>query len=174
MGDFGLGFAWRDKLPEIRRRINCEAIHLILGNHDHLIEESESLFKKYRLDMAYSDQPLEELSYYQKFLNARKIVQLFRSIKYMNFGKIGGHSMCLSHYAMKIWPWSHHGSYHLYGHSHSNLPDDPNSLSMDVGVDTCLFGHTKYEPYSWEEIDHIMKNHKKDLIFHDHHKPSIN
>lgn len=44
-------------------------------------------------------------------------------------------SIVLDHYAMKVWNKSHHGAWHLYGHSHGSLPDDPNSLSFDVGVD---------------------------------------
>jgi calcineurin-like phosphoesterase family protein len=39
----------------------------------------------------------------------------------------------LSHYAHRRWPHSHHGSYHLYGHSHGELPSY--GRSMDVGVD---------------------------------------
>ncbi len=41
----------------------------------------------------------------------------------------------LCHYAMRIWNASHHGSWHLYGHSHSTLTEDVRSLSFDVGVD---------------------------------------
>ena len=39
----------------------------------------------------------------------------------------------LSHYAMRVWDRSHYGSWHLYGHSHCNLPPLPGSL--DVGID---------------------------------------
>jgi calcineurin-like phosphoesterase family protein len=39
----------------------------------------------------------------------------------------------LSHYAMRTWPKSHYGTWHLYGHSHGNLP--PLGKSFDVGVD---------------------------------------
>jgi hypothetical protein len=37
---------------------------------------------------------------------------------------------------MRVWNRSHHGSWHLYGHSHGRLPEPPTLLSMDVGVDT--------------------------------------
>lgn len=162
LGDLGLGFAWKDKLKEIRQRIKCENISLILGNHDHVIENSLRIYK--RLHEEAIDGCLNT-----KQMEAKDIVQLFKSIDYLKFGKIGGHPMCLCHYAMKIWPWSHQGSYHLYGHSHGNLAEDGLSLSMDVGMDTCLYGHEKYTPYSFEEIDHIMKNYKK-FIPIDHHK----
>lgn len=41
----------------------------------------------------------------------------------------------LLHYALRVWNRSHHGSWHLYGHSHGSLVDDPHARSMDVGVD---------------------------------------
>jgi hypothetical protein len=40
----------------------------------------------------------------------------------------------------------------VYGHSHGKLPDDPLSLSMDVGVDTHDF-----RPWHVDEIRAVMK-----------------
>lgn len=39
----------------------------------------------------------------------------------------------MNHYACRVWPAGHHGSYHLFGHSHGNLP--PLGRSRDVGID---------------------------------------
>jgi calcineurin-like phosphoesterase family protein len=58
---------------------------------------------------------------------------------------IDGHQIWLSHYAHRVWPGSHRGSYHLYGHSHGKLP--PSGRSMDVGVDCGNF-----TPWSWEHL----------------------
>jgi calcineurin-like phosphoesterase family protein len=58
----------------------------------------------------------------------------------------------LCHYAMKVWPHHSRGTWQLYGHSHGNLPDDPLSLSMDVGVDSHDF-----RPWPFDEIQTIMK-----------------
>lgn len=58
----------------------------------------------------------------------------------------------LCHYAMKVWPQHSRGTWQLYGHSHGNLPDDPLSLSMDVGVDSHDF-----RPWHFDEIQAIMK-----------------
>lgn len=69
-----------------------------------------------------------------------------------------------SHYSHKVWNRSHHGAYHLYGHSHNSLPDDPKALSMDVGVDC----HPNYEPFSFEEIVKHMS--KKTFEPVDHHR----
>jgi calcineurin-like phosphoesterase family protein len=43
----------------------------------------------------------------------------------------------LCHYALRVWDQSHHGAWHLYGHSHGNLPSQ--GLSFDVGVDCNAF-----------------------------------
>ncbi|MFA5379797.1 MAG: phosphoesterase [Dehalococcoidia bacterium] len=45
----------------------------------------------------------------------------------------GTPDIILSHYAMRVWPKSHYGTWHLYGHSHGNLPSL--GLSFDVGID---------------------------------------
>lgn len=65
----------------------------------------------------------------------------------------GGHTLILFHYAMRVWNKSHYGSWALYGHSHGQLPDDPQARSMDVGVDC----HDFY-PLSIADIaDHMAR-----------------
>jgi len=73
-------------------------------------------------------------------------------------------TMC--HYCMKVWNKSHAGSWHLWGHSHGSLPDDPNSLSIDVGVDC-----HHYYPISFHQIQKIMKNKTFKQI--DHHGKNV-
>lgn len=75
---------------------------------------------------------------------------------------IEGTNVVLCHYAMRVWNRSHHGAFHLYGHSHGTLPDDPNSLSFDVGVDC-----NNYFPFSWEQVKARMA--KKTFKPIDHH-----
>jgi calcineurin-like phosphoesterase family protein len=53
------------------------------------------------------------------------------------------------HYAMRVWPRSHHGSWNLYGHSHGRIT--PIGLQMDIGVDT-----NNFYPYSLEQIIEVM------------------
>jgi RHS repeat-associated protein len=62
----------------------------------------------------------------------------------------------------------HHvrGAWHLYGHSHGNLPDDPLALSMDVGVDSHDF-----RPWHFDEIQAVMKG-KADARQHGHRDQS--
>lgn len=68
----------------------------------------------------------------------------------------------LCHYAMRVWNKSHHGAIHLYGHSHGSLPEDPHSLSCDVGVDSW-----DYKPVSMDDI--LVKMYKKKYLPVDHH-----
>jgi len=63
----------------------------------------------------------------------------------------------LSHYAHRVWPNGHHGSIHLYGHSHNGLPDV--GKSCDVGVDAW-----DYKPV---HLDVILKTmEKREVIKH--------
>ena len=57
---------------------------------------------------------------------------------------------------MRVWNKSGHGRWQLFGHSHGNLPDDPKSLSIDVGVDC-----HGYHPISFEKVRSLMA--KKDV-----------
>lgn len=68
----------------------------------------------------------------------------FKDLAEVNFDK---RQIVLCHYPMRAWRESHYGSWHLHGHTHGRLPEDPLTLSMDVGVDT-----HDYRPWHWDEI----------------------
>lgn len=70
----------------------------------------------------------------------------------------------LSHYAHRVWASSHRGVWHLYGHSHGSLADDPNSLSFDIGVD-CW----NLYPVNFFEVEARMAT--KTYVPVDHHAP---
>ena len=74
-------------------------------------------------------------------------------------------SIVLNHFAQRVWNRSHHGVWHLYGHSHGSLPDDPNAYSLDVGVDCWDF-----YPVSFAQIAQKMK--QKTFVPVDHHGAS--
>ena len=86
----------------------------------------------------------------------------WKSINHFEEIKVEGQSITLCHYAMRVWNKSHHGAWHLYGHSHGSLPDDPNSRSFDVGVDC-----HDYQPINLDDISRIMKRKTWKAI--DHH-----
>lgn len=65
--------------------------------------------------------------------------------------KHDGHELWLSHYAHRVWPKKHYGTWHLFGHSHGGLPPLRDG-SIDVGVDTSW----SYAPYSWQEVKDLL------------------
>ncbi len=66
--------------------------------------------------------------------------------------KIGDQNIVLCHYSMRVWRNSHHGAWHLYGHSHGMLKDVVNGgKSFDIGVDCWDF-----YPLSFEEVSQQM------------------
>lgn len=67
--------------------------------------------------------------------------------------KINGIKIMMCHFPFQSWPHSHHGSWHLHGHSHGNAKPIPNACRLDVGVDT----HNFY-PWSFAEIEEYMKD----------------
>lgn len=90
----------------------------------------------------------------------------FTSINDVMSIRHGGNKFFLSHYSHRIWPSSHHGVIHLYGHSHDSIPDF--NKSMDVGVDPAYRILGEYRPFSITEILEIMN--KKTISKVDHHE----
>lgn len=87
--------------------------------------------------------------------------KLFCSVSNLKKVRVLGQKIYLCHYAMRVWNCSHHGSWHLYGHSHGSLADDPNARAFDVGVDCHNFFPINYddvarimETKTWKPIDH--------------------
>jgi calcineurin-like phosphoesterase family protein len=123
LGDVGLMSS--GKLRKILDRLNGK-IYLINGNHEKSAQACHSRFEwiKDYYELVVKD---------DEFERGKQLIALF-------------------HYSIREWNSSHWGTYHLYGHSHGSLPDDPNSLSFDIGVDC----HDFY-PLSYEEVKAIMK-----------------
>lgn len=105
----------KSNVMALRQLINCRHIEIILGNHDH------------RNRMA-------------KVFGADRV----HDVKLVKVGPKDNRSLVwLSHYAHAYWPQSHCGSYHVYGHTHSEHELDlsvmmPGRRSMDVGIDNAF------------------------------------
>jgi calcineurin-like phosphoesterase family protein len=140
LGDFAVGGG--PAAPYLRR-LNGK-IQFCLGNHDK------------RLVKMYLDIELE----LQSYLN--EAVQF--GTPYLREVTVEKQKIILCHYAMKVWNGSHKGDWQLYGHSHGTLPDDPTTLSCDVGVD-CW----NYFPVSMEQLRDKMKTKSYKPV--DHHGP---
>jgi len=83
--------------------------------------------------------------------NKKKIAKLAVWSGEARYVRVDGHRLWLSHYACRVWRSSHHGSFHLYGHSHGTLPGL--GRSMDVGVDA-----VGYAPISIDEVVSRLKD----------------
>lgn len=83
---------------------------------------------------------------------ARKLQHLFASWNLLSEIHAAKQRIVLCHYAMRVWPHHAQGAWHLYGHSHGNLPDEPLALSLDVGVDT-----HEFRPWHFDEIQSMMQ-----------------
>lgn len=82
--------------------------------------------------------------------DARKVLAgLFDSVQDVKYLRHDGERLWLSHYPHRSWRNSHHGSYHLFGHCHGDLPSF--GRSMDVGVDAC-----NYAPISFDVVTEML------------------
>lgn len=105
---------------------------------------------------------------HDKHCNKEVFNKRFVWIKDYHLMQQGNQKIVLMHYAMRTWHFSNHGSWHLFGHSHSNLP--PHGLSFDVGVDNIakLFG--AYRPISFNEVQEVMAGLKLQLDYNPENK----
>ena len=163
LGDWSFG--GHKNIEIFRSRLKCKSIHLIFGNHDQHITPVDSPYRH----LFESCQHYKEVSF---------------KIPAAIAGKYGKTQIILSHYAMRVWNNSHHGSIMLYGHSHGTLDEftpvttNPtwigdqyfikNYRTMDVGVDT----HNLF-PYHLDEIVDIMRHRELSLEV-DHHNQNTN
>lgn len=98
---------------------------------------------------------------------ALRIREKFASVDYYREIYVERQLIILCHYAFRVWNKSHHGSYNLFGHSHHTLPDDPNLLSLDMGVEGW-----NYTPASFYQVREKMKHKTWRPV--DHHGENTN
>lgn len=141
LGD--LCFGNEKVIAQFLRRLNGN-IKVIFGNHDKTLRK----FAK------------KDLNSYSELRNRVEFLGDYKEIE------INKQHIVLSHYAFRVFNRSHRGAWNLYGHSHSNLPDDPHILGIDVGID----GHN-YLPINFNQINDIMSKKLWKPI--DHHGETL-
>lgn len=107
LGDWSFGGF--KSIAEFREQINCQNIHLVLGNHDNYIYQDKDGVRK-----------------------------LFTSVSSYVETKIGGDTIIMSHYPMIVWNHHYRGAWMLFGHCHGSLDPKHlgGRKTMDVGIDT--------------------------------------
>ena len=105
LGDWSFGGF--ESIKEFWDRIICKNIHLILGNHDHHVEN-----------------------------NREDCQDLFLSVSHYNTLVIGEHKFQLMHYPISSWDGLNKGFMHLHGHCHlPTHMRFGKGQRMDVGMD---------------------------------------
>jgi calcineurin-like phosphoesterase family protein len=134
IGDFAA-----KQVREYRERINCNNVWLITGNHDK--------------NASYKPGPILRSSNVKNGPIFQKVDTLCQIDVIRDNTK---QQIVLCHYPMRAWPHSHRGSWMLFGHVHNMMPDDPDLLSIDVGVDA-----HNYRAISFDQVSAIMTERKK-------------
>jgi len=137
LGDFSFRAGDPDRY---RAALRCKNIVLILGNHDPRTKDGR---------------PKEKFA--ALFKDVRDLMRI--EVEHEGVER----TIVLCHYALRVWEKSHHGAWHLFGHSHGSLADDLSALSCDVGVDANAF-----RPLSVDDI--AAKMTRKRFAPIDHHR----
>lgn len=156
LGDWSFGGI--NNIWNFRVALNCQCIHLILGNHDHHIEQNRVL----------PNHPMNSLDQLEEIPIATTAWDIFESVGHAKLVEHGQHAFWLAHYSHRVWIGSHKSYIHLFGHSHDSLPMF--GKSMDVGIDTAKRILGEYRPFSVEEVIQIMS--KREIEFPDKHNES--
>jgi len=153
LGDWSFnGF---DQIETFRNRLVCKTIHLVLGNHDHHIEENKNEIQSLFTSV-------------QDFIPRLEIKRIkgqgtLTVIERFNF--------CLFHYPIASWIDMNKGVYHLHGHVHlPKIHRLGQGRSLDVGVDG-----NDLKPYSLEDVMKLVQNQpvKKLQLPADHHEKRL-
>lgn len=123
LGDFAIS-SDADYVRHLFHAINGRKV-LVLGNHD--LDRKGNVRKDLR-DLSWDRPPTHALETTDE-----------------------GCRLYLHHYACRAWPAAHHGSYHLFGHSHGNLPSL--GRSRDVGIDC---PDARFAPMTFREIQETL------------------
>lgn len=73
-----------------------------------------------------------------------------------------GQRIVLCHYAFRVWPHSHHGSWQMYGHTHGKLPGI--GYQWDVGVD-----NNNFLPISFDQLKEKFSRTDVPYTIYTHH-----
>lgn len=150
LGDWNFGDYKTDanitNARKFREQLNVKRIIHCLGNHDSHIRQNK-------------DNSKEIFSWVGDYLE----LEVTEDTKEQGVKPLRQKIVC-SHYAFTTWNHQRHDSYMLFGHSHGNL-HDVKGKSMDVGIDC----HPEFRPFSYKEINSILKDKKQIIV--DHHIP---
>ncbi len=127
----------------------------LIENHNEVVTDSDTTI--HAGDFAFGSRKkvqsiIDQLNGNHIFLNGShdKWLKGRKSINQIWEQRISKQLVVICHYCMRTWAASHYNSWHLYGHSHGQLPSI--GKSHDIGVDS-----NDFMPYSWYDIKKVME-----------------
>lgn len=152
LGDWSFGGF--EQIEKFRSQLICKNIHLILGNHDHHIENDKEGIRSLFSSVSHF---IPHLLVKREILNSSGMVERF--------------GFCLFHYPIASWIDMNQGVIHLHGHVH--LPKHlrlGKGRSLDVGMDG-----NDMKPLSLDEVMRLVKNQpiRKLELPKDHHEKRL-
>lgn len=141
LGDWSFG--GQTTIYSFYERLICKNIKFIPGNHDKHIMSGVLLPTTYGWSVSGTE--------------------LFEILPELITIVINKQELVLSHYPLQEWKNMDRGAFHLHGHVHHRLDNDPINVfykRFDVGIDW-----EEFRPYSFEEIQSDMsrKQNKQHL-----------
>lgn len=173
LGDWSFGGI--ENIWNFRKRIVCENIIHVLGNHDHHIAYNRHLpncLLAHDYDTGHHIvSPEDSHSDFDEPVNAQELFKLVTPYLELTVADHSGkRTYCLMHFPITIWNKAHHDRVHLYGHVHGGYT--AMNRSMDVGIDNAKRLLGEYRPFSEEEVSKYMKG--REYIAMSHHNKNTN
>lgn len=152
LGDWSFGGF--DMIREFREKIICKNVHIILGNHDHHIDNNKGDIRSIFTSV-----------------NHYLFLTVVRQGANPNKDKGIKDRFILCHFPIASWNGLGDGVMHLHGHVH--LPPDKkiaDGRAMDVGMDGNYL-----DPYSLDEVIDLLKDRPKLSLRlpNDHHENDL-
>jgi calcineurin-like phosphoesterase family protein len=131
-----------------------ESAEIIIDNHNKVVKPDDNVIHLGDFTLLTNKEEvhriISKLNGNHIFLRGSHDRWMDRSYHEIWEETINGQHIVACHYAMRVWPRSHYGSWQVYAHSHGGLP--PIGKQWDVGVD-----NNNFYPLSFDEIVEIMK-----------------
>lgn len=130
-----VAFGGKDSIWDFRKQINCQTIHLCLGNHDHHIKKNTIISTEKGL-----------INVKTLFTTVQDRIEKVIQDKY---------DFIMDHYPIRSYHKMDKGAIHVYGHTHKELNYWKNAVCV------CIECHPEFRPFSLQEILNIVKDRQK-------------
>lgn len=173
LGDLALTCTYEEMLDALIE-LKCENIWFVTGNHDNRVMKLRDEYTRYfdcGLQPRDVDYRLREMVGCKRLRWLGKMEDIvIQEPSDVSGKKDHKKNVTLNHFPMLLWDKSHHGAFHLCGHTHGSLPQSRveyyDAKRLDVGVDNAL-EYNNTIMFNWGAIKSIMN--RKTIQILDHH-----